>query len=162
MLAEIYNWFTEGFDTADLKDAKALLDAPVGNLHDGVGGDGRDAGQCGEAAAYQPRRIDADDPGDAGSVGRRDILRCYRDVPGTDAGGAGLQSVRAMDGVGGEETGERHDGLTDQHDPYFFCRRGSSSEMQSAAVDFNASWRAAPWDEAAGEEADPSESLYSF
>jgi len=23
MLAEIYNWFTEGFDTADLKDAKA-------------------------------------------------------------------------------------------------------------------------------------------
>jgi predicted ATPase len=27
MLFEIYNWFTEGFDTADLKDAKALLDA---------------------------------------------------------------------------------------------------------------------------------------
>jgi adenylate cyclase len=26
MLAEIYNWFTEGFDTSDLKDAKALLD----------------------------------------------------------------------------------------------------------------------------------------
>ncbi len=26
MLAEIYNWFTEGFDIADLKDAKALLD----------------------------------------------------------------------------------------------------------------------------------------
>ncbi len=26
MLAEIHNWFTEGFDTADLKDAKALLD----------------------------------------------------------------------------------------------------------------------------------------
>jgi predicted ATPase len=26
MIAEIYNWFTEGFDTADLKDAKALLD----------------------------------------------------------------------------------------------------------------------------------------
>jgi predicted ATPase len=24
-LAEIYSWFTEGFDTADLKDAKALL-----------------------------------------------------------------------------------------------------------------------------------------
>jgi len=24
-LDEIYNWFTEGFDTADLKDAKALL-----------------------------------------------------------------------------------------------------------------------------------------
>ena len=26
MLAEVYNWFTEGFDTADLKDAKALLE----------------------------------------------------------------------------------------------------------------------------------------
>jgi hypothetical protein len=26
MLAEIYDWFTEGFDTADLKDDKALLD----------------------------------------------------------------------------------------------------------------------------------------
>jgi predicted ATPase len=26
MLAEIYNWFTQGFDTADLKDAKSLLD----------------------------------------------------------------------------------------------------------------------------------------
>ena len=25
MLAEIYNWFAEGFDTPDLKDAKALL-----------------------------------------------------------------------------------------------------------------------------------------
>jgi hypothetical protein len=26
MLAETYGWFTEGFDTADLKEAKALLD----------------------------------------------------------------------------------------------------------------------------------------
>jgi predicted ATPase len=26
MLSEIYNWFTEGFDTADLKDARAMLD----------------------------------------------------------------------------------------------------------------------------------------
>jgi len=26
MLADIYKWFTEGFDTADLKNAKALLD----------------------------------------------------------------------------------------------------------------------------------------
>jgi hypothetical protein len=25
MLAEIYGWFTEGFDTADLREAKALL-----------------------------------------------------------------------------------------------------------------------------------------
>ena len=25
-LAPVYNWFTEGFDTADLKDAKGLLD----------------------------------------------------------------------------------------------------------------------------------------
>jgi hypothetical protein len=27
LLAEIYDWFTEGFDTADLKEAKALLEA---------------------------------------------------------------------------------------------------------------------------------------
>ncbi|MBI3795364.1 MAG: hypothetical protein HY268_00130 [Deltaproteobacteria bacterium] len=26
LLAEIYTWFTEGFDTADLKEAKALLE----------------------------------------------------------------------------------------------------------------------------------------
>ena len=25
-LAPVYDWFTEGFDTADPKDAKALLD----------------------------------------------------------------------------------------------------------------------------------------
>jgi predicted ATPase len=29
LLAPIYGWFTEGFDTADLKDAKALLDELV-------------------------------------------------------------------------------------------------------------------------------------
>ncbi len=27
LLAEVYGWFTEGFDTADLQEAKALLDA---------------------------------------------------------------------------------------------------------------------------------------
>ncbi len=26
LLAPVYDWFTEGFDTADLKDAKALLE----------------------------------------------------------------------------------------------------------------------------------------
>jgi predicted ATPase len=26
LLAPIYGWFTEGFDTADLREAKALLD----------------------------------------------------------------------------------------------------------------------------------------
>jgi hypothetical protein len=26
LLAPIYGWFTEGFDTRDLKDAKALLE----------------------------------------------------------------------------------------------------------------------------------------
>jgi predicted ATPase len=25
LLAEVYDWFTEGFDTADLQEAKALL-----------------------------------------------------------------------------------------------------------------------------------------
>lgn len=32
MLAEIYNWFTEGFDTKDLQDAKVLLE----ELEDGA------------------------------------------------------------------------------------------------------------------------------
>jgi predicted ATPase len=27
VLGDVYGWFTEGFDTADLKDAKAFLDA---------------------------------------------------------------------------------------------------------------------------------------
>ena len=27
LLAPIYGWFTEGFDTADLQEAKTLLDA---------------------------------------------------------------------------------------------------------------------------------------
>ncbi len=27
LLAPVYSWFTEGFDTLDLKEAKALLDA---------------------------------------------------------------------------------------------------------------------------------------
>ncbi|MBI3329877.1 MAG: hypothetical protein HYZ81_24610 [Nitrospinae bacterium] len=27
LLAPIYGWFTEGFDTADLREARALLDA---------------------------------------------------------------------------------------------------------------------------------------
>ena len=27
MLSEIYHWFTEGFDTKDLQEAKALLDS---------------------------------------------------------------------------------------------------------------------------------------
>jgi predicted ATPase len=26
LLAPVYNWFTEGFDTRDLKEAKVLLD----------------------------------------------------------------------------------------------------------------------------------------
>jgi predicted ATPase len=27
LLGEVYGWFTEGFDTADLQEAKALLEA---------------------------------------------------------------------------------------------------------------------------------------
>jgi adenylate cyclase len=30
LLSEIYGWFTEGFDTKDLQEAKALLDALAG------------------------------------------------------------------------------------------------------------------------------------
>jgi hypothetical protein len=29
LLAPIYGWFTEGFDTADLHDTRALLDTPI-------------------------------------------------------------------------------------------------------------------------------------
>jgi hypothetical protein len=29
LLAQIYGWFTKGFDTLDLKEAKALLDDSV-------------------------------------------------------------------------------------------------------------------------------------
>ena len=29
LLADVYGWFTEGFDTADLQEAKALLDDPA-------------------------------------------------------------------------------------------------------------------------------------
>ncbi len=29
LLAKVYDWFTEGFDTPDLEDARALLDALV-------------------------------------------------------------------------------------------------------------------------------------
>jgi predicted ATPase len=34
LLAPVYNWFTEGFDTADLQDAKALLDELGKQRHD--------------------------------------------------------------------------------------------------------------------------------
>ena len=43
MLAQIYNWFTEGFDTPDLKDAKVLLgelDGELSKLNRGKGVDG--------------------------------------------------------------------------------------------------------------------------
>jgi predicted ATPase len=32
LLAPVYGWFTEGFDTTDLKEAKALLDEGVSDL----------------------------------------------------------------------------------------------------------------------------------
>jgi len=36
LLALIYNWFTEGFDTKDLQEAKALLEALGANQEDTV------------------------------------------------------------------------------------------------------------------------------
>jgi predicted ATPase len=32
LLADVYNWFTEGFDTADLQEAKTLLEEWHGDL----------------------------------------------------------------------------------------------------------------------------------
>jgi predicted ATPase len=40
LLAPVYDWFTEGFDTADLQEAKTLLEELTGAGHasqDGVG-----------------------------------------------------------------------------------------------------------------------------
>jgi adenylate cyclase len=34
LLAEVYGWFTEGFDTADVQEAKALLDTLAGGVAD--------------------------------------------------------------------------------------------------------------------------------
>jgi hypothetical protein len=31
MLAEVYGWFTEGFDTQDLQEARVLLEELAGN-----------------------------------------------------------------------------------------------------------------------------------
>jgi len=36
MLSNIYNWFTEGFELPDLKDAKALLDELSGGVHESI------------------------------------------------------------------------------------------------------------------------------
>jgi hypothetical protein len=33
LLAQVYYWFTEGFDTADLQEAKALLDVLQEKYH---------------------------------------------------------------------------------------------------------------------------------
>src|SRR6202040_726407 len=38
LLAPVYGWFTEGFDTPDLKEAKALRDAGVSRGRPGVNG----------------------------------------------------------------------------------------------------------------------------
>jgi hypothetical protein len=34
LLADLYGWFTEGFDTADLQEARVLLAAPDGGDKD--------------------------------------------------------------------------------------------------------------------------------
>ena len=40
MLAETYSWFTEGFDTADLKEARELLQGLRASVAFGLGGKG--------------------------------------------------------------------------------------------------------------------------
>jgi predicted ATPase len=50
LLAPIYNWFTEGFDTADLKEAKALLEELAALIPCGTpecGGDSYPPRRCG-------------------------------------------------------------------------------------------------------------------
>ncbi len=36
LLAPVYGWFTEGFDTLDLKEAKALFDELTTNFENGL------------------------------------------------------------------------------------------------------------------------------
>jgi predicted ATPase len=49
LLAPIYGWFTEGFDTADLQEARGLLDELGGDTkHEGEGAAGRRPGGGGE------------------------------------------------------------------------------------------------------------------
>ena len=53
LLIEIYNWFAEGFDTLDLKEAKALVDGVPGNVKEGISKEEADGikGQLEEAGA---------------------------------------------------------------------------------------------------------------
>ena len=72
ILAATYNWFTEGFDTADLKDAKALLEELGANLEAGqmqcakCGAENpagkRFCGDCGVALANRCAQCGADNP----------------------------------------------------------------------------------------------------
>ena len=58
MLAEIYGWFTEGFDTANLKDAKALLDeltSTAENARPRCGGYGHCLSDCGRRSVRSRR-----------------------------------------------------------------------------------------------------------
>jgi predicted ATPase len=46
LLAPIYGWFTEGFDTVDLQEAKTLLAELIHQVHGfGESGPGRDEGE---------------------------------------------------------------------------------------------------------------------
>jgi predicted ATPase/class 3 adenylate cyclase len=53
MLAEPYSWFTEGFDTSDLKDAKALLEELARIIHKGLSSCPSDPAGCGSATGKQ-------------------------------------------------------------------------------------------------------------
>jgi hypothetical protein len=59
MLANTYGWFTEGFDTADLKDAKALLNEwsaqdALFEVRDRNRGSGRAQRMCSDSSANLP------------------------------------------------------------------------------------------------------------
>ena len=124
MLAEIYGWFTEGFDTADLKDAKALLDE-LSTEHEGkmrcanCGTENphglKFCNQCGAPYESAARNADSTTPG-------REILRRMRHRPGRrqrrnaiDSSGAGIaapspESACAGAGSGAKFRGRAQDG----------------------------------------------------
>jgi hypothetical protein len=64
-LAPLYGWFTEGFDTLDLREAKALLDAisSEGDRSDGLAAGARRRGSLRARSGAREARTLAVNPG---------------------------------------------------------------------------------------------------
>ena len=69
LLVPIYGWFTEGFDTADLQEARALLEALA-----------RPQGLTPAPSLCLPRRVENNDP--LGAMRASGMLQSFADVIG--------------------------------------------------------------------------------